>query len=112
VIIYIDANGVTVNAVTETHDTTETKGHLYRVLAGLELIDVKFQNGPVKVAGVNGLTNEALLAILIHRTKHLQEKFPCRHNAIAITSMEQALMWFEERTRDRTSRGVEGANAV
>lgn len=56
----------------------------------------------------DGTTNEELLRILIDRTKGLNEMFPCRENSIAITKMEEALMWFEKRTKDRKERGVEG----
>ena len=56
----------------------------------------------------DGTTNEDLLAVLIDRMNYLQKKFPCRENAIAITNLEQALMWLEKRTRDRKARGVKG----
>jgi hypothetical protein len=38
----------------------------------------------------------------------LQAKFPCRENALAITKLDEALLWLEKRTRDRVARGVEG----
>ena len=56
----------------------------------------------------DGTTNEEVLKVLIHRTNELNKKFPCRENSIAITKMEEALMWFNNRTRDRQIRGVEG----
>jgi len=56
----------------------------------------------------DGTTNEEVLEVLIDRMKYLQAKFPCRENAIAITNLEQALMWLEKRTADRQKRGVEG----
>ncbi|MDV4239022.1 hypothetical protein [Acinetobacter baumannii] len=59
---------------------------------------------------MNGITSEALLAILIHRTKILNNNFPCEENKRAITYMENALALFEQRTRDRQQRGVEGLN--
>lgn len=56
----------------------------------------------------DGTTNEELLAVLIDRLNHLQAKFPCRENAIALTHMETALLWLDKRTADRKARGVEG----
>ena len=56
----------------------------------------------------DGTTNEEVLAVLIDRMNYLQSKFPCRENAIAITNIEQALMWLNKRTEDRKARGVEG----
>jgi hypothetical protein len=40
----------------------------------------------------------------------LNGKFPCRENSIAITKLEEALMWLNKRTADRVKRGVEGKN--
>lgn len=56
----------------------------------------------------DGTTNEEVLKMLIHRTGELAKKFPCRENSLAITKMEEALMWFEKRTANRVARGVEG----
>ncbi len=110
--IHTDHNGVAVNAISALADGTNVEGHEYQVLAGTENVQVKFQSGPVQENGVNGITNEALLAILAHRIDHLNAKFPCRENAIAITNIEQALMWLEKRTTNRIERGVEGQNAA
>lgn len=106
--IHTDHNGVAVNAITSTPDGVDVTGHVYQVLSGPKTTSLEFQNGPIKEAGVNGITNEALLAVLIHRTNVLNTRFPCRENAIALTKMQEALMWFEKRTADRMARGVEG----
>lgn len=78
------------------------------VLAGLDA-EIHFQHGPVLEAGVNGLTNEALLAIVRDRLEGAQEgPFRCRENALAITAIEEASLWLAKRTLDRMGRGVEG----
>ncbi len=70
---------------------------------------IQFQKGPVQETGVNGVRNEDLLAIVIHRLQAFQKgPFPCRDNAIALTKCEEALLWLEHRTADRVARGVEG----
>jgi hypothetical protein len=56
----------------------------------------------------DGTTNEELLEILINRMNYLQEKFPCRENALVITKLEESLMWLNKRTQDRIKRNVEG----
>ena len=72
---------------------------------------VLFQNGPIKEFGVNGITQEALLAIVIDRLRSFQNgPFSCRENAIALTHCEDALMWLQRRTVARIKRGVEGTN--
>ena len=72
---------------------------------------VTFQNGPIKEFGVNGISGEALLAIVEDRLLGFQSgPFACRENAIALTHIQEALMWLQKRTRDRLVRGVEGTN--
>jgi hypothetical protein len=71
--------------------------------------DINFQNGPIKEVGINGLTNEALLAIVVDRFEGFQKgKFPSRETAIALTKVQEALHWMNHRTIDRKVRGVEG----
>lgn len=72
----------------------------------------QFQIGDPKNVGINGFTNESLLAILIHRTKHLDSLFPSEENKHAITAMEEALKQFNLRTTKRINRGVEGKHEV
>lgn len=74
---------------------------------------VSFQNGPIKENGVNGVTNEALLAIVIDRLQGFQSsQYACRENAIALTKLQEAAMWLESRTKAREARGVEGTHKV
>lgn len=106
--IHTDRNGLAVNAISRLADGRDVEGHHYQVLAGDKTFEVQFQNGPVPSAGVNGLTNEAALAILIHRTEFLNAKFPCEENEQALAGMRAALAAFESRTEKRLARGVEG----
>lgn len=72
---------------------------------------VLFQNGPIKEFGVNGVTQEALLAIVADRLRSFQAgQYACRENAVALTHIETAMLWLHKRTLDRLSRGVEGTN--
>lgn len=74
-------------------------------------LKVLFQNGPIKEYGVNGITQEALIAICIDRLRSFQAgPFSCKENAVALTHLETALMWLQKRTLDRVRRGVEGTN--
>jgi hypothetical protein len=59
----------------------------------------------------DGTTNEEVLKMMIDRLNFLQAKNPCRQNAIAITKLEEALMWLNNRTEERKARGVEGTQA-
>ncbi len=72
---------------------------------------VLFQNGPIGEVGVNGITNEALLAIVLDRLRGFQSgQFACRENALAITKIEEARHWLHHRTQQRMARGVEGTH--
>lgn len=110
--IHTDHNGVAVNAISRLSDGTDVLGHVYQILSGPKATQVEFQLGPVKENGVNGLTNEALLAVLIHRTEFLNSKFHCEENEEAIRHLKQALVNLEVRTARRITRGVEGTNAA
>jgi hypothetical protein len=71
--------------------------------------EISFQNGPIKEAGYNGLSNESLLAIIVDRMKGFQSgQFANRENALALNYLENAMHWLQHRTRERTARGVEG----
>lgn len=56
----------------------------------------------------NGTTLEEMLRVCIERLQNLNDRFACRENSIAITKMEEALLWLNKRTEDRKARGVEG----
>lgn len=74
---------------------------------------INFQKGPIKETGINGCHNEDLIAIVIDRLQSFQEsEYKCRENAIAITKLEEALMWLNKRTQDRIKRKVVGTSQI
>ena len=76
---------------------------------------IKFQNGPISVDGngVNGVTHEALLAIVADRLRSFQKgPYSCKANACALTHIEEAQHWLQQRTLERMRRGVEGTHTV
>ncbi len=73
---------------------------------------ILFQNGPIAESGLNGITQEVLLAIIIDRLQSFQKgPHACRENALALTKLEEAKLWLFSRTLDRMGRGVEGTHA-
>ena len=106
--IHTDANNVFVNVINDTNEADSGSGHHYQIGWDTDSIMIDFQKGAVKENGVHGVTNEVLLAILIQRTQQLNERFRCRENSVAITKMDEALMWFDKRTADRQKLSVEG----
>ena len=104
-----------------TDDVAFNANHEYIVVAapaegeeiGLDnpYVKVNFQKGPIKENGVNGCHNEDLIAIVIDRLQCLnQGDFACRENSIAITKLEEALLWLNKRTQDRIARNVDGTS--
>jgi hypothetical protein len=78
---------------------------------GQTLKVILFQNGPIAEAGVNGLTQEALLAIVADRLRSFQAgPYACRENSLALTKIEEAQHWLHHRTLQRMQRGVEGTH--
>jgi len=72
---------------------------------------IRFQDGPVKEAGANGIFIEDLLQICRHRLQCFQAgEFACRENEMALAKIEEALHWLDCRTRDRQRRNVEGTD--
>ena len=70
---------------------------------------ILFQNGPIKEFGVNGITQEALLAIVADRLRGFQAgPFACDANEQALMAVQSALWHLQARTRERIARGVEG----
>lgn len=86
-------------------------GEPYGDLGAQGGLAVLFQNGPIKEFGVNGVTQEALLAIVIDRLKSFQSgPFACEANAFALDHCKSALNELQKRTRARIARGVEGTH--
>ncbi len=85
-----------------------------RTPESLEILsEIHFQEGPIKECGVNGVCNEDLIAMVICRLEHFQKsEFACRENALAITKLEEALLWLRKRTMGREKRGVEGTHKI
>jgi hypothetical protein len=80
---------------------------------GRQLYLIKFQNGTLPEVGVNGVTHEVLLAILIDRLEGFQRgPFACAANQKALDHLREAQEALLSRTRERAARGVEGTHQV
>lgn len=103
---------ITINVVDEPG--AGGANHEYDVIIGngpTKATRISFQNGPIAEAGVNGLTQEVLLAIVADRLRSFQAgPFACRENALALTKIEEAQHWLQSRTIARMRRGVEGTH--
>lgn len=78
--------------------------------SGVRLV---FQNGAIAEKGVNGITQEVLLAIVADRLECFQNgPFACRENEIALEKIQEAMEALQSRTRERMARGVEGKSII
>lgn len=72
-------------------------------------VELEFQTGGLKEVGPNGITDQALIAIVLDRLRSFNDgPFRSRENSMMITKLEEALMWGEKRGNDRSRRNVEG----
>lgn len=68
------------------------------------------QKGPVGEEDFNGCQVDTVIAAAKIMIEGLNERVPCRENVLAITKLDEALMWLKKRKEDRESRGVEGTS--
>lgn len=74
------------------------------------LLSIQFQKGPRGAAdSLDGVLDVDLLEIVRDRLKAFQDgDMACRENALALTRIEEALLWMNERVEDRAARRVLG----
>ena len=90
--------------------------HKYSISSVDEPVDiyavVQFQNGARKLPdSIYGVLDTDLLEIVRHRLQAFQKgAFATRENAIALTHIEEALLWMNKRVEDRIERNVLGTN--
>lgn len=104
-IIHQEVNGFLVVSSKDEKDVRERqqmKYAAYRRLGDSEEVfekigEISFQKGHPDTYGVNGFTNEAVIAILIDRILHLNEIVPCEENVKALARLQEAKELLEKR---------------
>lgn len=97
------------------HENAISAAHYnYMITAAEEtnkiLTNIAFQNGPrAEEDSVHGVLDTDLLEIVRDRLIGFQRgAYACRENAIALTHIEEALLWMNKRVDDRSERNVLG----
>lgn len=100
----------TVYVIDEPH--VINKGHHHYKIN--DDVDVIFQNGPRSEEGsISGILDVDLLEIVRHRLQSFQEgPYATKENEIALTKIEEALLWMNKRVEDRLSAGKLGTNKI
>ena len=71
-------------------------------------ISFQMQTDAISLVGINGCQYPAMIEAAKIIIERFNKTFPCRENSIAITKLDEALMWINKRTEDRMKRNVEG----
>ena len=101
-------------SVCDSPHPTNNGHHEYRIDMGVEYFEIEFQNGPRNEPGSKpGVMNEDLLEIVRHRLQSFQAgPYSTRENAVALTHIEEALLWLNKRVEDRAAREVLGTHTL
>jgi len=67
-------------------------------------LDIRFQNGPAAVHGVNGVELHDVLKVCVDQGRALQKADPSRERAMVITKLDEALLWERKRIEDDNTR--------
>ena len=77
------------------------------------LSEIKFQRGPIKEVGRNGISDEDLLIMVALRLKHFQETdYACYENATAIEHILKALDSLSARRKRRKSKNIDSTSII
>jgi hypothetical protein len=111
-----------VYSVDEPHPVNKGRHH-YRInwsvpTAALGVCEasmaIDFQNGPrLEPNSEHGILDTDLLEIVRDRLTAFQSgPYATRENAIALTHIEEALLWMNKRVEDRAAAGTLGTNKI
>lgn len=84
--------------------------HFIYVRHDVNSISFTIQNGPIGEVGINGCQVDEIIETAKIIIEKLNLKFPCRENSMAITKLDECMMWLNKRKTDRQKRGVEGTS--
>jgi len=71
------------------------------------IIKFTIQSDPISMVGINGCQVLDMLKYTKNLFESLNEVFPCKENKNTIKAIEKAIHWQNERTKDRSFRGIE-----
>lgn len=88
--------------------------HFYSIHMRTIGIDLLFQDGPRNVEGsTRGILDTDLLEIVRHRLQSFQDgPYATRENAMALTHLEETLLWLNKRVEDRVEKTTLGTNKI
>jgi hypothetical protein len=73
-----------------------------------EVLKIKFQTGGTATNAKNGIFIEDLLVLAYAKLNEFNEHLPCSENSLALTKIEEAILWLTARKAERDFRWVYG----
>ena len=98
------------NAIKKLHEAVkeEQVDHYIETINNKPVLDVQFQVGGTATTERNGVFIEDLLIVAYARLNAYNKQLPSRENSLALTKIEEAIMWLHNRKTERELRGVYG----
>lgn len=91
-------------------NTGESDDYTELQIEGKPVVQIDWQSGGTATHEKNGAFLEEVLAVVYTQLKNLNNEFPCRENSIALTKIEEAVLWLVARKAEREQRNVYGKN--
>ena len=82
--------------------------HYEESIDGKKVLDVQFQTGGSATTEKNGVYIEDLLIVAYAKLDEFNKHLPSRENSLALTKIEEAILWLTARKVERVSRSVYG----
>lgn len=98
------------NAIKKLHETVkaEQEDHYTETINNKPVLDIQFHVGGTAATERNGVFIEDLLIVAYARLNAYNKELPSRENSLALTKIEEAIMWLHNRKTERELRGVYG----
>ena len=90
------------------HRASSVADHYQQVINDETVLDVKFQTGGTATTERNGVFIEDLLIVAYAKLNEYDKQLPSRENSLALTKIEEAILWLTARKAERDFRGVYG----
>lgn len=104
----MNSNYNAVKKLIEIVSDEQTTDHYIEKINDKKVLEIKFQTGGTATTEKNGIFIEDLLIIAYAKLKEYNDQLPCRENSIALTKIEESILWLTKRKLDREHRGVYG----
>lgn len=104
----MNSNYNAIKKLIEMVSDNQTTDHYIEKINDKKVLEIKFQTGGAATTEKNGIFIEDLLIVAYAKLKEYNDQLPCRENSIALTKIEESILWLTKRKLEREHRGVYG----